>query len=70
MLDRGRGHIVFIASAVGKVGPGYTEPYAAIEAGLVALARSLRAEYAKAPIGFTSWRRARWGACSSVRGAH
>jgi short-subunit dehydrogenase len=53
MLERGRGHIVFIASAVGKVGPGYTEPYAATKAGLIALSRSLRAEYAKAPLGFS-----------------
>jgi short-subunit dehydrogenase len=54
MLERGRGHIVFIASAVGKVGPGYTEPYAATKAGLIALTRSLRAEYATAPIGFSA----------------
>lgn len=53
MLSRGRGHVVFMASLAGKLGPPYSEPYAATKAGLVGLTQSLRAEYLKAPVGFT-----------------
>jgi len=53
MIDRGRGHIVFIASLAGKVGPAYQGPYAASKAGLVALTQSLRAEHRTAPVGFS-----------------
>jgi short-subunit dehydrogenase len=53
MLERGRGHVVFIASIAGKVGPAFNEPYAATKAGLVGLTQSLRAEYLKAPVGFS-----------------
>jgi short-subunit dehydrogenase len=53
MLDRGRGHVVFIASMAGKVGPAFSEPYAATKAGLVGLTQSLRAEYVQAPVGFS-----------------
>jgi len=53
MLERGRGHVVFISSLAGKVGPAYNEPYAATKAGLIGLTQSLRAEYAKAPVGFS-----------------
>ncbi len=53
MLDRGRGHVVFIASMAGKVGPAFNEPYAATKAGLVGLTQSLRAEYLDAPVGFS-----------------
>ncbi len=53
MLERGRGHVVFIASVAGKVGPAFNEPYAATKAGLVGLTQSLRAEYLHAPIGFS-----------------
>jgi len=53
MLDRGRGHVVFISSLAGKVGPAYNEPYAATKAGLIGLNQSLRAEYTKSPIGFS-----------------
>jgi short-subunit dehydrogenase len=53
MLERGRGHVVFISSLAGKVGPAYNEPYAATKAGLIGLNQSLRAEYSKAPIGFS-----------------
>lgn len=53
MLGRGRGHIVFISSVAGKIGPAYNEPYAASKAGLVALTQSLRAEYKDAPVGFS-----------------
>jgi short-subunit dehydrogenase len=53
MLARGRGHVVFISSLAGKLGPAYSEPYAATKAGLVGLNQSLRAEYLHAPIGFS-----------------
>ena len=53
MLSRGRGHVVFMASLAGKLGPPYEEPYAATKAGLIGLNQSLRAEYLKAPVGFT-----------------
>lgn len=53
MLARGRGHVVFIASLAGKMGPPYSEPYAATKAGLIGLTQSLRAEYADQPVGFS-----------------
>ncbi len=53
MLQRGRGHVVFISSIAGKIGPAYNEPYAATKAGLVGLTQSLRSEYLEAPIGFS-----------------
>lgn len=53
MLARKRGHVVFISSLAGKVGPAFNEPYAATKAALVGLNQSLRAEYSQAPIGFS-----------------
>lgn len=53
MLQRKRGHVVFIASVAGKIGPAYNEPYAATKAALVGLTQSLRAEYLDAPVGFS-----------------
>jgi short-subunit dehydrogenase len=53
MLERGRGHVVFISSVAGKIGPAFSEPYAATKAGLVGLTQSLRAEYMDAPVGFS-----------------
>jgi short-subunit dehydrogenase len=53
MLERGRGHVVFISSVAGKVGPAFNEPYAATKAALIGLTQSLRAEYLKAPVGFS-----------------
>jgi short-subunit dehydrogenase len=53
MLERGRGHVVFISSAAGKVGTAYQEPYSATKAALVGLTQSLRAEYLDAPVGFS-----------------
>jgi short-subunit dehydrogenase len=53
MLERERGHVVFIASVAGKIGPAFSEPYAATKAGLVGLTQSLRAEYLDAPVGFS-----------------
>jgi short-subunit dehydrogenase len=53
MLSRGRGHVVFVSSLAGKIGPPYQEPYAATKAGLIGLTQSLRAEYLHAPVGFS-----------------
>jgi short-subunit dehydrogenase len=53
MLERGSGHVVFIASVAGKIGPAFGEPYAATKAGLIGLTQSLRAEYLHAPVGFS-----------------
>jgi short-subunit dehydrogenase len=53
MLERGRGHVVFISSLAGKSGPAYNEPYGATKAGLIGFNQSLRAEYLRAPIGFS-----------------
>jgi short-subunit dehydrogenase len=53
MLERGRGHVVFIASMAGKIGAPYEACYVATKAGLVGLTQSLRAEYARAPVGFS-----------------
>jgi short-subunit dehydrogenase len=53
MLARGHGHVVFISSAAGKIGPAYGEPYAATKAGLIGLTQSLRGEYFDAPVGFS-----------------
>jgi short-subunit dehydrogenase len=53
MLERGRGHVVFVSSLAGKLGPAYNEPYGATKAGLIGLNQSLRAEYRQAPVGFS-----------------
>lgn len=53
MLARRRGHVVFISSLGGKIGPAYDEPYAATKAGLIGLNQSLRAEYMHQPVGFS-----------------
>jgi short-subunit dehydrogenase len=53
MLERGHGHVVFISSMAGKIGPAFSEPYAATKAGLIGLTQSLRAEYLDEPVGFS-----------------
>jgi short-subunit dehydrogenase len=53
MLERGRGHVVFISSAAGKIGPAYEAPYGATKAGLIALTQGLRREYRKQPVSFS-----------------
>jgi short-subunit dehydrogenase len=53
MLERGRGHVVFIASVAGKQGAAYQAPYAATKAGLIGATQSLRAQYMEAPVGFS-----------------
>jgi short-subunit dehydrogenase len=53
MLERGRGHVVFISSVAGKQGPAYQVPYAATKAGLIGITQSLRAQYRDSPVGFS-----------------
>ena len=53
MLARGRGHVVFIASVAGKLGPAYQAPYAATKAGLIGLTQSLRSQYRHGTVGFS-----------------
>jgi short-subunit dehydrogenase len=53
MLERGRGHVVFISSVAGKQGAAYQAPYAASKAGLIGFTQSLRAQYLDAPVGFS-----------------
>jgi short-subunit dehydrogenase len=53
MLDRGRGHIVFVSSGLAKMGSAYQAPYCATKAGLIALTHALRAEYRHTRIGFS-----------------
>jgi short-subunit dehydrogenase len=53
MLERDRGHVVFISSMAGKLGPAYQAPYAATKAGLIGLTQSLRAQYLDSPVGFS-----------------
>jgi short-subunit dehydrogenase len=53
MLERGRGHVVFIASMAGKLGLAYVAPYVATKAGLIAATHSLRAEHMRGPVGFS-----------------
>src|SRR5437763_11444164 len=53
MLERGRGHVVFISSGAGKLGPAYEAPYGATKAGLIALTQGLRREYRKQPVSFS-----------------
>lgn len=53
MVERGRGHVVFMASSAGHLSPAYAAPYDATKAGLISLSRSLRAEYAGSPVSFS-----------------
>ena len=53
MLERGRGHVVQIASGAGKVGVPYGVAYSASKHGLVGLSNSLRSEYHGRPVGFS-----------------
>jgi short-subunit dehydrogenase len=54
MLERGRGHVVFMSSLAGKLGPADGAPVAAPTAGGGGRKQSLRAEYLDAPIGFSA----------------
>jgi short-subunit dehydrogenase len=53
MLERGRGHVVNIASGAGKVGVAYGTSYCASKHGLVGFTHALRAEYEREPVGFS-----------------
>lgn len=53
MLERGRGHVVQIASGAGKVGVPYAVAYSTSKHGLVGLSNSLRSEYHGSPVGFS-----------------
>ena len=53
MLDRGRGHVVQIASAAGKSGAPYLAAYSASKHGLVGLSHALRCEFQGQPVGFS-----------------
>ncbi len=53
MLERGRGHVVSISSLAGYSYPAYQAVYATTKAAIVALMRSLDAEYRDSPVGFS-----------------
>ena len=54
MVERGRGHVVNIASAAGKIASSYLASYAASKHGVVGFTHSLRAELGGEPVGFTA----------------
>ena len=53
MVERGRGHVVTVASIAGKGPIPFDAPYAATKAGLIGLMRSLRVEHAGTGVGFS-----------------
>ena len=54
MVKRGRGHVVNIASAAGKIASPYLASYSASKHGVVGFTHSLRAELGDRPVGFTA----------------
>jgi short-subunit dehydrogenase len=54
MVDRGRGHVVNLASLAGKVPTPQLTSYAASKHGVVGFTASLRAELGDAPVGFSA----------------
>jgi short-subunit dehydrogenase len=54
MLERGRGHVVNIASLAGKCPPPNLVSYAATKHAVVGLTHSLRAELRDSPVGFSA----------------
>jgi short-subunit dehydrogenase len=54
MLERGRGHVVNVASLAGKVPPPYLASYAATKHGVIGFTHALRAEYGAKPVGFSA----------------
>lgn len=53
MVERGQGHVVFVASAAGRYGVAFVSAYAASKAGLFGLTQALRSEYRHSPVGFS-----------------
>jgi short-subunit dehydrogenase len=54
MQERGRGHVVNIASLAGKTSFPYLATYCASKHGVVGFTHSLRAEYGDEPVGFSA----------------
>jgi short-subunit dehydrogenase len=54
MLERGRGHIVNLASLAGKLPAPYLASYAATKHGVVGLTYSLRVEFQPDPVSFSA----------------
>lgn len=54
MLQRGRGHIVNMASVAGKTAVPYEVAYSATKAGLIAFTHSLRTELEGTPVGLSA----------------
>jgi short-subunit dehydrogenase len=54
MLERGRGHIVNVASMAGKAPFPFLAPYCGSKHGVIGFTGALRAEYADSPIGFSA----------------
>jgi short-subunit dehydrogenase len=54
MNDRGRGHVVNIASLAGKAPAPYLASYSATKHGVVGFTHALRAEHGPEPVGFTA----------------
>jgi short-subunit dehydrogenase len=54
MLERGRGHVVNIASVAGKLPSRSLAAYAASKHGVIGFTHTLRAEYGGSPVGFSS----------------
>jgi short-subunit dehydrogenase len=53
MLARGRGHVVNVASLMGKAGIPYHVAYSTTKFGLVGMTQALRLEYAGTGVGFS-----------------
>jgi short-subunit dehydrogenase len=54
MLQRGRGHVVNLASMAGKTAPPQLATYVATKHGVVGFTHSLRAEYVNDPVSFSA----------------
>ncbi len=54
MLERGRGHIVNVASMAGKAPFPFLAPYCGSKHGVIGFTGALRAEYANSPIAFSA----------------
>ncbi|MFL5891814.1 MAG: SDR family NAD(P)-dependent oxidoreductase [Solirubrobacterales bacterium] len=54
MLERGRGHVVNMASLAGKLPPPQLASYAASKHGLVGFTAAMRAELGDSPVGFSA----------------